>query len=74
MQKTPLAEFVYNNSVYSTTRTSLFFAIYKYHPNTPSTVRDDRPEGEVPTAREAVEKIKSEGKALTERWQRAIEF
>jgi hypothetical protein len=74
VQKAPLAEFAYNNSVHTTTGMSPFFAMYGFHPNVPSTVRDDRPEGEVPAARELAEKFKSEGKELAERWQRAVEF
>ena len=46
---------------------SPFFAIYGFHPNVPSSVRDDRPEREVPAAREKVENFENEGKELAER-------
>ena len=74
VQKKPLAEFAYNNSVHSTTGMTPFFAMYGYHPNVPSTVADDRPEGEVPAAREAAQKVESENKLLAERWRKAVEF
>jgi hypothetical protein len=65
--KSPLIEFAYNNSVYNTTGISPFFAIYSFHFNIPSSVRDDRPKGEIPIAREKAENFKNEGKELAER-------
>jgi hypothetical protein len=41
--------------------------MYGFHPNIPSSVRDDRPEGEVPVTRKKAEEFKNEGKELTER-------
>jgi hypothetical protein len=55
MQKIPLVEFVYNNSVYNTISISPFFVIYRFYFNMFSTIRDDRLEEEVFTAREVVD-------------------
>jgi hypothetical protein len=65
--KTPLVKFVYNNSVHSTTGMSSFFAMYGFHFNVPSSVRDDRLEGEVPVVRKKAEEFENEGKELEER-------
>jgi hypothetical protein len=62
-----LIEFVYNNSVYSTIDISPFFAIYGFYSNVSSLIKDDRPEGKVPAAREKVENFKNEDKELAER-------
>jgi hypothetical protein len=51
----PLVEFVYNNSVYSTTGISLFFVIYRFYSNIPSTIRDDRSKEKILTAKEVVD-------------------
>jgi hypothetical protein len=46
---------------------SPFFAIYGFYSNVPFSVRDDRPKGEIPIAREKAENFKSDGKELAER-------
>lgn len=74
MKKTLLAEFAYNNNVYNTTGMTLFFAMYGCHPNIPSSVRDDYPEGEVPITREVIEEFECVSKELAERWRHAVEF
>ena len=38
-------EFIYNNSVYNNTRTSLFRALYSYNPNIGVNAKDSVPEG-----------------------------
>jgi hypothetical protein len=60
-------EFIYNNSVYNTTNISLFFAIYSFYFNVSSSIKDDRPKGEILIAREKVENFKNEDKELIER-------
>jgi hypothetical protein len=62
--KSPLAKFVYNNSVHSTTGVSPFFAIYGFHLNIPLSVKDDRLKGEVSAARKKAEGFEREGKKL----------
>jgi hypothetical protein len=74
VKKTPLAEFSYNNSVHTTTGMTPFFAMYGCHPSVPSSVRDDRPEGEVPAAREVIEEFERGSEDLAERWRHAVEF
>jgi hypothetical protein len=65
--KSSLAKFAYNNSVYSITDISLFFAIYGFYPNIPLSVKDDRLKRKMPAARKKVEGFKREGKKLAER-------
>jgi hypothetical protein len=72
--KSFLAKFAYNNSVHSTTSVSPFFAIYDFYFNISLSIKDDRLEGEMPTARKKVKGFKREGKELTERWRHVIEF
>jgi hypothetical protein len=67
MAKSPLAKFVYNNSVYSTTGISPFFAIYGFHFNISLSVKDDYLKGEMLAARKKIEEFEYEGKKLTER-------
>jgi hypothetical protein len=67
MAKSPLAKFVYNNSVHSTTGISPFFAIYGFYPNIPLSVKDDYSEGKISIARKKAEEFKYEGKKLAER-------
>jgi hypothetical protein len=67
MAKSFLTKFVYNNSVHSTTNISPFFAIYDFHLNISSSVRDDYLEGEIPAARKKTEEFEHEGKKLAER-------
>jgi hypothetical protein len=74
VQKIFLTKFAYNNSVYNITDMSFFFAIYEFHLNVPSTVRDDRSEREMPAAKEVAKQFESESKKLAERWQRVVEF
>jgi hypothetical protein len=53
--KSSLAKFAYNNSVYSTTGISLFFAIYGFYLNISLSVKDDYLEREVLAARKKAE-------------------
>jgi hypothetical protein len=61
-----LTEFAYNNSVYSTTDISPFFAIYSFYSNVSFSVKDDYPEKEISIAREKVENFKNKDKELVE--------
>jgi hypothetical protein len=61
-----LAKFIYNNSVHSTTSISFFFAIYGFYPNISLSVKDDRPEREIPAAKKKIKGFKREGKELAE--------
>jgi hypothetical protein len=72
--KSPLAKFIYNNSVYSTTGVSPFFAIYGFYPNIPLSIKDDYLKGKISAARKKVEGFKREGKKLAKRWRHAVEF
>jgi hypothetical protein len=72
--KSPLAKFVYNNSVYSTTGISLFFAIYGFYSNIPLSVKDNYLKREMPAARKKAEKFEHKDKELAERWRHAVEF
>ena len=67
MAKSPLAKFVYNNSVYSTTGISFFFAIYGFYPNVFLSVKDDRLKGEIFTAKKKAKGFEREDKKLAER-------
>jgi hypothetical protein len=57
--KLPFTEFAYNNSVHNTINISLFFAIYDFHSNVSSSVRDDHPKGEILIAREKVKTLRA---------------
>jgi hypothetical protein len=67
MAKLSLAKFVYNNSVYSTTGISLFFAIYDFYFNIPLSVKDDYLKGEISAAKKKVKEFEYKGKELAER-------
>jgi hypothetical protein len=41
--------------------------MYGFHPNIPSSVRDDRPEGEISATRKKAEEFENEGKKLAKR-------
>ena len=64
MQKIPLAEFTYNNNIYSIIEITLFFIIYRYYFNVPLTIADNRPEGKILAIKKAVQKVKSKNKLL----------
>jgi hypothetical protein len=64
MAKSLLAKFVYNNSVYSTTDIRFFFAIYGFHFNISLSVKDDRLNREMFTAKKKAEEFKHKGKKL----------
>jgi hypothetical protein len=67
MAKLSLAKFVYNNSVYSTTGISLFFAIYDFYSNIPLSVKDDYLKGKISAAKKKVKEFEYKGKELAER-------
>jgi hypothetical protein len=60
------AEFLYNNSTYTTTGVSLFFALYSYQPNIGHFIKKEVPKGDVLIARERGEKIIKIRKTLIE--------
>jgi hypothetical protein len=64
MQKTFLAEFVYNNSIHSIINISLFFAIYGFYSNISFIIKNDYSKRKMPIAKEMIKKFKSESKKL----------
>jgi hypothetical protein len=74
MAKSLLVKFIYNNSVYSTTDISPFFAIYDFHSNISLSVKDDYLKKEMSAVKKKAEEFKHEGKKLAKRWRHAIEF
>jgi hypothetical protein len=74
MAKSLFTKFVYNNSVYSITDISPFFAIYGFYFNIPSSVKDDYLKRKMFIARKKAEEFEHEGKKLAERWRHVIEF
>jgi hypothetical protein len=67
MAKSLLVKFVYNNSVYSTTDISLFFAIYGFYFNISLSVKDDYLEKKMLATRKKAKEFEHEGKKLAER-------
>ena len=54
----PTVEFVYNNSTHVSTSFSPFFAIYGKHPRLLGALENARYKGEVPMAKERVERLR----------------
>jgi hypothetical protein len=57
-------KFTYNNSVHSMTSISFFFAMYDFHLNVSSLIKDDHLEREIFTARKKIEEFNNEDKEL----------
>ena len=69
----PTAAFAYNNSMNHTLRMSPFKAMYGYDPEFHVDVADDIPRGEIPAARDRVEKLYKLRMALREQLLKAQE-
>lgn len=61
----PLAEFTYNNSLHSSTKTTPFYATMGYHPKWTIDIADDIPEGGAPVARSRAEAIQTQRDVMT---------
>jgi len=69
----PFAEFAYANSEHSTLGVSPFKALYGYDPKIEIIAADGVLEGEVPDARERIEKLHELRQSLTTKWQEALQ-
>ena len=69
----PSAAFAYNNSMNHTLRMSPFKAMYGYDPEFHVDVADDTPRGEIPAARDRIEKLHELRSALREQLLKAQE-
>ena len=59
-------EFIYNNSVYNSTKISLFRALYSYNPSISVNAKDSIPEGKkVATTYKRIKIVQKERKDLT---------
>ncbi len=67
-----LAEFTYNNSIHSTTKTTPFYALYGYNPTLRINTEVDVPGGEAPSAQERVRQLAAEREMLTAHWESAM--
>ena len=65
----PLAEFAYQNALHSSIGCSPFFACYGYNPRMDVSVEDNTTEGEVPAAKDRVQKLLKLREDLAKRWQ-----
>ena len=70
----PVAEFAYNNSSHSTTGVSPYFLVQGTHPRMPSTVEDDRVEGEVPAEAARMQRMKDARVTLEKRVKQSQEY
>jgi len=69
-----LAQFVYNNTIHNSTKTTLFYAVYGKHPLLTKPPVDSRQEGEVLNTVHRVKRIHSARAALTEHLKRVCEY
>ena len=69
----PTATFVYNNSMNYTLRMSPFKALYGYDPEFHVDIADDVPKGEIPAARNRIEKLHKLRQGLREQLTKAQE-
>lgn len=68
----PMAEFAANNAVSATLRVSPNYALMGYNPSLQSSkIRDEFQEGEVPEAKERVQRMRSKREALEKLWSEA---
>ena len=69
----PLAEFAYQNAIQTSIGCSPFYAGYGYNPTMDVSVEDDTIEGEVPAAKNRVQKLLKLREDLSKRWQSVAE-
>ncbi len=68
----PLAEFVYINAKQATLGCSPFYAMSGYNASIHYDVEDNAWEGEIPTAKERIEKLHAAREKLSQRWKSAV--
>jgi hypothetical protein len=72
-QLLPSAEFAYNNSKNTTTQTTPFMALYGYNPELRVDVEDNVIEGEIPAAKDRIQRLEELRKRLKEEYLKAQE-
>lgn len=65
----PLAEFAYQNTEHTSIECSPFYTFCGYNPRIEISVEDDTTEGEVPAAKDRVQKLFKLREDLAKRWQ-----
>lgn len=70
----PAAEFVYNNSVHTSTKMTPFFAVMGKHPLLNNAPEDGRPEREVPAAIDRVKRMQNTRETLQANLKDALEY
>ena len=71
VDKLPLAEFTYNNSIHSTTNRTPFYSLYGYNPTMRLHIDADSPTDN-PEAELRITRVQEEREELTQRWSSAV--